>query len=82
MNLNGLETKCPVCGTKNAPVEFTANMGFRGPTVKVECLCTGFRRRLFRPKKACKVKYRIELIEEDAERVINEICSAGGTGNE
>lgn len=82
MNLNGLESKCPICGTKNAPVEFTAEIGRYGPTVKAEYLCTGFRRRIFRPKKACKVKYRIKLIEEDAERVMNEIYSAGGTDHE
>ena len=52
MNLKKLETKCPVCGSKNVPVEFTAEIGRFGPTVKrntcVPDLCGGFlsRRRL------------------------------------
>jgi len=79
MNLKKLETKCPVCGSKNVPVEFTAEIGRFGPTVKAEYLCTGFVRRIFKPKKACKVKYSVKLIEKDAECVMN---AMGGTGNE
>lgn len=78
MELKNLETKCPICGAKNTPVEFTAETG-NGTRIKAEYYCGGKIRRLFRRSKPCVTQYRIVLRDEAAERVISEIYLAGGT---
>ena len=78
MNLNSLKTKCPVCGAKNAPIMFSAEIG-GGAKVEANYICSAEIRRFCRPKKQCKTRYKIELTGQAAERVIKEIYSEGGT---
>lgn len=80
MKINALETKCPVCGGKNTPVEFSAEIGAGGAQVTAEYCCEGKFRRIFRSAKPCQTRYKIVLRNDTAERVIREIHSAGGTG--
>lgn len=75
MELKTLETKCPICGSKNAPDEFTAEIG-TGATVKAEYYCAGKIRRIFRKAKPCQTQYRIVLRNDAAERVVSEIYLA------
>lgn len=83
MELKTLETKCPVCGHKNTPDEFSAEIS-TGTTVKAEYHCTGKIRRIFRKAKPCQTQYRIVLRNDAAERVISEMSLAAemnyGTG--
>lgn len=80
MEIKVLETKCPVCGGKNTPVEFTAELdGGLGAKVKAEYYCTGKVRRIFRRAKPCQTQYRIVLRNDAAKWVIGEIYSSGGT---
>lgn len=78
MELKTLETKCPICGSKNAPDEFTAEIS-TGTTVKAEYYCTGKIRRIFRKTKPCQTQYRIVLRNDAAERVISEMRLAAET---
>lgn len=78
MELKTLETKCPICESKNAPDEFTVEIG-TGVTVKAEYYCTGKVRRIFRRAKPCRTQYRVILRDDAAERVISEISLACGT---
>lgn len=78
MKLKALETRCPVCGGKNIPVTFKAELG-AGAKVQAEYYCVCKIRRIFRRAKTCQTQYRIVLRDDAAERVIREIYSAGGT---
>ena len=78
MELKTLETKCPICGSKNAPDKFTAEIG-TGATVKAEYYCAGKMRRIFRKAKPCQTQYRVVLHDESAERVISEMSLAAET---
>ncbi len=77
MKLKTLETKCSVCGAKNAPTGFTVEIGSSGPKVKAEYYCGGEIRRIFRRAKSCQTKYGIVLCNDAAERVEREIYLAG-----
>ena len=61
--MDKIALKCPVCGKVNNPVLFSADIGSRA-TVKMEYICSGKIKRLFRPGKSCETKYRVELYDE------------------
>lgn len=69
--------KCPVCGKVNNPVLFSADIGSRA-TVKMEYICSGKIKRLFRTGKSCETRYSIELHEAAAEHAINAMRLAEG----
>ena len=75
MELKSLETRCPICGRKNIPATFSAELG-PGTTVKAEYYCEGKIRRIFRRAKSCQTQYRIVLRNDAAEQVIREISLA------
>ena len=78
--MDKIALKCPVCGKVNNPVLFSADIGSRA-TVKMEYICSGKIKRLFRPGKSCETKYRVELYGAAAERAINDMRSAEGGKN-
>lgn len=70
MKLKAFELKCPVCGTKNVPMEITEEIGIAGPKVKASYSCAGERKRLFRRAKQCMTRYKIELYGDEAKRAL------------
>ena len=78
MELKTFVLKCPVCGTKNMPIEFAEEIGIAGPKVKASYICAGERKRLFRRAKQCKTRYKIELYGDEAKKVLE----WGGTNSD
>lgn len=70
MKLETYELKCPVCGTKNVPVELTMEMGIGGPKVGASYQCAAWTKRPFRPAKPCRTRYKIELCGAEAVRAL------------
>lgn len=79
MKLKSLETKCPICGTKNVPLSFTAEIDGNEKKVKAEYYCAGKVRWILRRAKPCQTQYRIVLRNDAAEQVLSEICLTGMT---
>ncbi len=72
MKLKALETNCPVCGAKNAPIEVEVEIGNSELKVKAEYSCVGEIRRIFGRAKPCQTQYRIVLRGDAARRVESE----------
>lgn len=76
MYMECLKIKCPVCGKPNEPISFSAEQGQR-TRVQAEYECRNIRKRLFRARKPCEIRYRIEWNGQAAERIITELGEEG-----